>query len=370
MEVKVRFFDYPRQFREKEKEFMDIIRETFSRGSYILGQEVERFEQEFASFIGARHALAVGNCTDGLLLCLYALGIGRGDEVVTVSHTFVATVEVIVAVGAKPVFVDIGDDHNMDVDKVTGVLSANTKAIMPVQLNGRVCSNMDALVELADERGLFMIEDAAQSVGAKFKGKGAGTFGIAGCFSFYPAKLLGAFGDAGAIVTDDDDLADKLRMMRNHGRSADGDIKHWGMNSRMDSVHAAILIYKLGFIGAMIRRRREIAGLYHEGLSGIPCIKLPPPPVEGGDHFDVFQNYEIEAEGRDELRKFCEENGVETALPWGGKGVHQFEALGFGGVKLPRTEEFFEKALMLPLYPELSDEQVAYVVDVVNRFYA
>ncbi|NPV60807.1 MAG: DegT/DnrJ/EryC1/StrS family aminotransferase [Actinobacteria bacterium] len=370
METKVRFFDYPKQFKAKQEAYMRIVRETFSKGSYILGSEVDAFEREFAALTGARNAVAVGNCTDGLLLCLYALGVGSGDEIITVSHTFVATVEVIVALGATPVFVDIADDHNMDVDKVEGALSQNTKAIIPVQLNGRICSNMDKLVELAAERGVSIIEDAAQSVGAKFKGKCAGTFGIAGCFSFYPAKLLGTFGDAGAIVTDKDDLADKLRMIRNHGRSTHGEVVLWGMNSRMDSVHAAILSYKLGFVKETIKRRREIAGLYHRGLSGISHLKLPPPPVENDDHYDVFQNYEIEAENRDELRRYCEENGVETALPWGGKGVHQFEALGIKSVELPRTEQLFEKALMLPLYPELTDEQVEYVVEVVSQFYS
>jgi dTDP-4-amino-4,6-dideoxygalactose transaminase len=370
VEAKVKFFDYQKQFKVREKEYLRIVRETFSKGSYILGSEVNRFEQEFAAFIETKNTIAVGNCTDGLLLCLYALGIGHGDEVITVSHTFIATVEVIVLLGAKPIFVDISDDHNMDVGKVEEALSSKTKAIIPVQLNGRICSRMDELVRLASDNDVVIIEDAAQSVGAKYKGRGAGTFGEAGCFSFYPAKLLGAFGDAGAIVTDDDNLAEKLKMIRNHGRSHEGDVKYWGLNSRMDSVHAAVLSYKLGFLNELIRRRREIAGMYHDGLSGIEGLRLPPPPQDDGDHFDVFQNYEIEADDRDDLRKYCEENGVETALPWGGKGVHQFKALGFEGVKLPRTEAFFSRALMLPLYPELTNEQVGYVIEVIRRFYA
>ncbi|NOZ25643.1 MAG: DegT/DnrJ/EryC1/StrS family aminotransferase [Nitrospirae bacterium] len=369
MRWKVRFFDYPLQFRLQEEEYTEIIRDVLSRGAFILGEDLERFEKHFAEFVGSRFAVGVSCCTDAMLLSLYAAGVGPGDEVISVSHTFVATIEVIRFLGAEPVFVDIADDHNMDVDLVESVITPKTKAIIPVQLNGRICSKMDKLVDIARRYGIVIIEDSAQAIGAAYRGKRAGTFGLAGCFSFYPAKLLGAFGDAGAVVTDDEAFADKIRMLRNHGRGRGTDINLWGLNCRMDNLHAAILDFKLAGLDARIKNRRDIARRYHEGLSGLDGLRLPPPPVEDGDHYDVFQNYEIEAEGRDELASFLRRNGIETAVQWGGKGVHQFSALGLNGVSLPRTESFFGKALMLPLYPELTEDQVSYVVRKVREFY-
>ena len=369
MKTKVKFFDYPIQFREHEEEYTKIFKEVCGKGSFILGEEVGRFEEEFAAFIGTKHAIGVGNCTDGLLISLHSAGIGAGDEVISVSHTFVATIEVIRLLGAKPVFVDIASDHNMDADAVEQLITSKTKAIVPVHLNGRICTKMDKLVEIADKHGLVIIEDAAQAIGATFDGKCSGTFGFAGCFSFYPAKLLGAFGDAGAIVTNDDDLASRLRMMRNHGRGEHGEVKFWGQNSRMDNLHAAILRFKLSRLKGVIQRRREIASQDEKGLSEIEKLRLPPPPGENGRHYDVFQNYEIEAEERDGLVEHLSENGIEVALPWGGKAVHQFEQLGFSDVELPRTEKLFRAALMIPMYPSLEDEQVEYIIDIIKHFY-
>lgn len=366
--MKVPFFDYPAQFKEHEEEYVSIFREVCEKGSFILGEEVEFFEQEFASFIGAKHCIGVGNCTDALLLSLCAAGVGPGDEVISVSHTFIATIEVIHLLAAKPVFADIADDHNMDVDTVEELITPRTKAILPVHLNGRICSRMDELVEIAERHGLLIVEDAAQAIGAKYKGKGAGTFGLAGCFSFYPAKLLGTFGDAGAIVTDDESLAAKLKMMRNHGRSERGEVMFWGQNSRMDNIHAAFLSFRLARLKEAIERRREIAGKYHEGLSTIADLRLPPPPEEGGDHYDVFQNYELEAKDKDSLIKHLAAADIETALPWGGKPVHKFDSLGVR-TNLPRTEAHFKRAVMIPLYPGLKDDQLTYSVETVKGFY-
>ncbi|MGA1870327.1 MAG: DegT/DnrJ/EryC1/StrS family aminotransferase [bacterium] len=369
MNWKLRFFNYPLQFKIYEEKYMEIIKETLSKGAYILCEDLKRFEENFAKFVGTKYSVGVSNCTDALMLALYAAGIGPGDEVITVSHTFVATIEVIRFLGAKAIFVDIADDHNMNINLLESAINSMTKAIIPVHLNGRICNGMDMLLKIAEKHDLIIIEDTAQSLGATYKGKGAGSFGLAGCFSFYPAKLLGAFGDAGAIVTNDRQFADKLKMIRNHGRGRDTDINTWGLNCRMDNLHAAILDYKLTLLPEWIRGRRNIAKRYNDGLSRIDALRLPPTSEDGGEFFDVFQNYEIEAEDRDELVLYLKDNGIEVMLPWGGKGVHQFEALSLNHFILPRTEEFFRKALMLPIYPELDDDKVKYTIQTIKNFY-
>ncbi len=367
-ELKVGFFDYPLQFKAHEEAYLGIIKDTFSRGAFILGAELARFEEGLAGFTGARFAVGVGNCTDALLLSLHAAGIGPGDEVISVSHTFAATIEVIKFLGARPVLIDIAEDHNMDVNLVEAVITDKTKAIVPVHLNGTITKGMDRLCDIAKRHRVKIIEDAAQSLGATFRGKGAGTFGLAGCFSFYPAKLLGAFGDAGAIITDDENFAKRLKMLRNHGRAEGPYINQWGLNCRMDNVHAAILDFKIKKLPLWIKRRRQIAEMYSKGLSGINGLKLPAHPDKDRDYFDVFQNYEMEAQDRDNLVIHLREKGVQTAVPWGGHAVHQFKGLGLS-FSLKRTEGLFKKALMLPLYPELNDEQINHVIESIKGFY-
>jgi dTDP-4-amino-4,6-dideoxygalactose transaminase len=369
MDYKVRFIDYPMHFGRMEAEVMETVRSTLSGGDLILRRQLREFEEQFAAFVGARYAVGVSNCTDGMHLALVAMGVGSGDEVVTVSHTFVATAAAIHHAGAAPVLVDIGSDHTMDVDAAGRAVTPRTRAILPVHLNGRLC-DMGPLMSLAERRGITVLEDAAQALGASYDGVRAGTFGAVGCFSFYPAKLLGAFGDAGAVVTNDPRLAERIRRLRDHGRTPDGDIAEWSFNCRMDNLHAAILTLKLRYVPEWIERRRAIARLYHAGLSGIPQLRLPPPPEDDGLYFDIYQNYEIEGEDRDRLVARLRSDGVEIMIPWGGRGVHQFRALGLTDYRLPRTEEMFRRALLLPMYAELSDEHAAYVVGVIRDFYA
>lgn len=369
MDWKVGYVDYPKQFSNDEKEYMGIIREVLSKGDLMLRGQLSEFEEALAGFCGTGFAVGLSNCTDALFLALHAAGIGPGDEVITVSHTFVATASAIHHTGAAPVLVDIAGDHNMDAGLVEEAITTRTRAIIPVQLNGRICSCMDRIVEIAERYNLFIIEDSAQALGASYRGKKAGSFGTAGCFSFYPAKLLGAFGDGGALVTDDEDLALTIKKLRNHGRASGTEIEGWSFNCRMDNLQAAVLDYKLRRLPDWIRRRREIAAGYDEMLSGVEALRLPPPPAESGDHYDVFQNYEVEAEDRDGLARHLAARGIEVMLPWGGKGVHQHEALGLCGFRLPRTEELFKKAVMLPMYPELDDWQVEYVSDAVRGYY-
>ncbi|MBI4652505.1 DegT/DnrJ/EryC1/StrS family aminotransferase [Candidatus Desantisbacteria bacterium] len=206
-------------------------------------------------------------------------------------------------------------------------------------------------------------------MGAKYKQKFAGTFGLAGCLSFYPTKSLGAFGDAGAVITNNKEFAEKIRAIRNHGRSSGTDISFWGLNCRMDTLNAAILDFKLTKLPEWIKRRREIAKIYNDRLIGLKELKLPLSPEVKSDYYNVFQNYELEAEKRNELVDFLNINGIEVMLPWGGKGVHQITALGQNKFILPRTDDFFKKVLILPIYPELDNKQVKYIADMIKKFY-
>ncbi len=368
MDWKVRFIDYPQQFKKMEGEIMGTLRVVLSQGDLMLRQQLRDFEENLAAFVGTRYAIGVSNCTDALHLTLRAAGVGPGDEVITVAHTFVATVAAIHHAGALPVLVDIGEDHNMDVTRVEEAVSSRTKAIMPVHLNGRLC-DMGMLMKVAKKHELIVIEDSAQALGASLNGRHGGTFGLAGCFSFYPAKLLGAFGDAGAVVTSSEDIAERLRLLRNHGRTQDGDVAEWSFNCRMDNLHAAILDRKLKKLPEWIARRREIALLYHSELAGIPAVRLPPSPCEGEAYYDTFQNFEVEARDRDQLVVYLRERGVETLIPWGGKGVHQFKSLGLSSFRLPRTDQLLRDALMLPMHTELTDGQVGYVCESLREFY-
>ena len=370
MDWKVKYIDYPAQYGKLRKEILRVVDETLTAGDVMLRHQLQDFEAHFAQFVGTQYAVGMGNCTDALQLSLHAAGVGPGDEVITVSHTMVATVAAIHHNGATPVLVDIGDDHNMDPEATEAAVTPRTKAIIPVHLNGRVC-DMGRLMDIAHRHGLIVIEDAAQALGANFNGTNGGSFGLAGCFSFYPAKLLGTYGDAGIVVTSSKEMAEKLYLLRNHGRTADGDVAFWSFNSRMDNLHAAILDLKLNYLPEWNHRRREIGHLYHSLLSDLPQLRLPPPPIEEGPYHDVFQNFEIEAESRDRLVQHLNREGVEVLISWGGRAVHQFRALGLSHYRnqLSRTEALFEQVLMLPMHCELTDDQVAYVARVIRDFY-
>jgi dTDP-4-amino-4,6-dideoxygalactose transaminase len=367
MTYRVPYIDYPRQYEKIRGEMLAEIDRVLGRGDLMLRGDLQAFEQHLAAFVGARYAVGTGNCTDALCLALRAAGIGRGDEVITVSHTFVATAAAIHQAGATPVLVDIGADHLLDPGAVEAAITARTKCILPVHLNGRVCA-MEQLCVIARRRGLIVIEDAAQALGARLGAKSAGTFGLAGCFSFYPAKILGAYGDGGAVVTNDANVAETVRALRNVGRLPDGELAGWGANSRLDNLQAAILDYKLKLLPGWIERRRAVASRYHARLSKIPGLAVPPPPASNSGRFDVFQNYEIEAADRGGLRAQLTAAAVETMLPWGGRAIHQFPALGFEGLRLPATERLLQRALLLPMHCELSDEQIDYVADAVCAF--
>jgi dTDP-4-amino-4,6-dideoxygalactose transaminase len=294
-------------------------------------------------------------------------GIGPGNEVIFCSHTMVATASAIHFAGGVPVLVEAGSDHLIDPESVEAAITAQTKAIMPTQLNGRT-ANMDAIKTIAEKHDLEIYEDAAQALGSQFKGKCAGTFGKASAISFYPAKVLGCLGDGGAILTNDEEVYKKALSLRDHGRDENGEVAMWGMNSRLDNIQAALLDYQLRNYQNVIERRRNIAGLYRERLGRIEELTLPPGPENDPDHFDVYQNYEIEADRRDELQAYLKKKGVGTLIQWGGKAVHQFRKLGFTQ-SLPFTESLFKRMLMIPMNMSLSNDDVHYVCDCIIDFY-
>jgi len=286
----VPFFDYPYVFTSQENDLISVIRDVGRRGAFIMQQDLRDFERHIAEYTGAKYALGVGNATDGLCLAVRAVGIGPGNEVIFCSHTMLATAAAIHFAGATPVPVECGSDHLIDPESVRAAITPRTKAIMPTQLNGRTC-NMDALLAIADEHGLIIVEDAAQALGSRFKGKCAGTSGAAGAISFYPAKTLGSLGDAGIVLTNDRQVYEKLHMLRDHGRDEDGEVVGWGLNSRLDNIQAAILDYKLKQYDREVARRRQIAQMYQDGLGDLSELTLPPAPESDPNHFDVFQNY-------------------------------------------------------------------------------
>ena len=365
--MRVPFFNYPHVFTSRQDELLDIIRDVGERGAFILQKDLVKFEKNLARYLGAEYAIGVANGTDALIIAVRAAGIGPGDEVIFCSHTYVATAASIFFNGATPVPVECTADHMIDPSSVAAAVTSSTKAIIPTQLNGRTC-DMSVLQEIADQNGLVIIEDAAQALGARFKRKAAATFGLAGTLSFYPAKNLGCLGDGGAIVTNDPDLYERMKLLRDHGRNEEGEVVSWGLNSRLDNLQAAILDFKLKEYDGEVARRREIAGLYQRLLGDVAQLFLPPAPERESDYFDVFQNYEIEAEHRDELQVFLKENGIGTVVQWGGKPVHKLQHLGFD-VKLPYTEELFSRCLMLPMHTALLDEDVEYICRMIRKFY-
>lgn len=381
MKHKVPFVNYRIQYQNLKKEIIKTTKRVLSRGDLILRKDVEDFEEKLADFVGVKYAVGLNSGTDGLFLSLKAAGIGKGDEVITVSHTFVASIAPIVHTGAKPILVDVGDDFLMDLDRVKRVITKKTKAIIPVHLNGRMC-DMRRLTSIARKYNLIIIEDAAQALGASFKEKIAGSFGLTGFFSFYPAKVLGCFGDGGAVTTNDSKISEKIRLLRDHGqKTPEGvasrrpygarktKITFFGWNSRLDNLQAAFLNMKFKYLKRWIKKRREIARTYNKGLAKIGELKLPPSPDSDPKFFDVFQNYVLRVQGRDELFEFLKKKNIETLIK-DPIPLHWQKGLSLSRFHLPYTEQLAKEVISLPMYPELTGAQIEYVIDRIKDFYS
>lgn len=361
------FFPYTQLFMAQEQKLLAVMTDVCRRGAYIQQKDCREFESSLAAFMGVKHAFGVANGTDAIIIGLKAVGVGAGDEVILPSHTYIATAAAVHMVGATPVLAECGSDHMLDATDVQRRITTRTRAIMPVQVNGRTC-DMDAIASVANEHNLLICEDAAQGLGSRFKDRSAGTFGVFGTISFYPAKLLGCFGDGGAIVTNDDEVARQISLLRDHGRNEDGRVVAWGYNSRLDNLQAAVLNHKLKSFPKDIERRRAIAAMYQTELGAIKELSLPPGPDADPRHFDVYQNYEMEADRRDELKTHLEAAGVRTIIQWAGTPVHKFKELGFT-VDLPVTDAFFRRCLMLPMNVALTDDEVRYIAAAIRGFY-
>ena len=332
-----------------------------------MRRRLEDFEERVARYVGTKHAIGVNTGTDALYLSAHALGFGPGDEVITVAHTFVATVGAIVQCGATPVLVDVKDDFNMDTGLIEAAITPRTKGIIPVHLNGHAC-DMDKIMGLAEKYHLRVIEDAAQALGARYKGKRCASFGNTSIFSFYPAKMLGTAGDGGMVCTSDDALARKLRAFRDNGRVESVDvIECFGWCTRLDNLHAALLNMKFDHFDKWVDRRREVAGLYDAGLAGVGDVAVHPR--SGPDYYDVYQNYVIRTGRRDELVKYLRSSGIEVLVSWP-RPLHKQTALKLDHFHLPVTERISAEVLSLPMYPELEDGEAEIVISRIKDFFS
>jgi dTDP-4-amino-4,6-dideoxygalactose transaminase len=365
--MKVPFLDLKIQYQEIEQEVLPMMTDAMENASFIGGPQVSGFEEEFANFCDSKFCVGVGSGTDALRFALMAVGVGSGDEVITVPNTFIATTEAISQVGATPVFVDIySDTYNIDVSLIEDKITENTKAIIPVHLYGQP-ADMDPILEVAKRHNLAVIEDACQAHGALYENKKAGSMGVAGCFSFYPGKNLGAFGEAGAIVTQDDEIADKIRMIRDHGQEKKYFHQIEGYNGRLDSIQAGVLRIKLKRLENWNRSRMENAAYYNELLSEIPGVTIP---VEADFAVSVYHLYVILVNNRSELQQFLNEKGIATGLHYP-MPLHLQKAyhyLGYSKKDFPVTEDVADRLLSLPMYPQLSKKQIEYVVGAIKEF--
>jgi len=363
----VPFVDLKLQYEAIRSEVAVALQGVLDQTAFAGGPSVARFEKRFAEFCGVRHAIGVSSGTSALWLALLASGIGRGDEVITVPNTFIATVEAISFTGAKPVFVDVCEDSClMDPRLLKGAITPRTKAVIPVHLFGQT-ADMDPIMQIAADHGLSVIEDACQAHGSTYKEKKAGSMGDAGCFSFYPGKNLGAYGEAGAVVTNNDKLAERIAILRDHGQTRKYCHSIIGWNSRMDGFQGAILEIKLKHLEDWNRARKGHARLYRDFLSKVNGVRCPMEQPYG-EH--VFHIYSIRVAWRDELMAYLAEKGVSCAIHYP-VPIHLQEAYRFLGLpkgSFPATEAAAEEMVSLPMFAELTDPQITYVADQIKTF--
>lgn len=365
-DMHIPFVNLGRQFLGLEDQLTKTFVDVGRSGQYIMGERLESFEKKAADFCEVAHAIGVADGSAALFLVLKALGIGPGDEVITATNSFIASAWVVAATGATPVLVDVDEDLNISPPLIEAAITKNTKAIIPVHLTGRPAA-MDEINAIAERHGLFVLEDAAQAIGARYRGRRVGALGHAAGFSLHPLKNLGVYGDGGLITTNDSQLAGKLRLLRNHGLRNRDECEVWGFNSRLDPLQAAFAEIKLARLDAWNARCREIAGLYRAGLH-----KLVKTPEDKPWEENVYHNFVIRTERRDEMMSYLGSRGVDTRVHYP-IPIHlqdAAKALGYGEGRFPSAEKYAKTMISLPIYPELSNDEVEYVVATAVDFFA
>jgi len=363
---RVPFVDPRKNYQMIKSEIDAAYFDVMTKGELIDRQHLKDFENNLAKFVGTRYAVGLNSGYDALHMSLRTAGIGAGDEVIVPAHTFVATCSAVVNVGATPVLVDVAKDFNIDVDKIEEAITSRTRAILPVHLSG-VMADMPRIMEIAKRHGLTVIEDACQSLGSSIHGKQAGSWGATGCWSFYPFKILGGYGDGGAITTDDPDVALYARRMRYNGEDRHtGEYCGHGFTCILDNLQAAFLDVKLKHLPAWIMRRKQIAEKYRSALSEISDLLLPHYARPGFDH--IYQNYTVRSRQGDAFSDYLKGNGIEVLTQFR-KPYYRHEALNLLDRGFPETEALSQEVCSLPMNVEISDEEVDYVIKVVRSFY-
>ena len=364
--MKVKYLDLQEQF--KDKALWAAIKKQLEMCQFVMGQEVERFESDFSKLCQTRFALGLNSGTDAIFLALKALEIGPGDEVITVPNSFVATAGAIVATGARPVFVDVGPDYNINVDLLEPAVNEKTRAILPVHLTGNPADMLE-IMEIAHNAGIYVLEDAAQAVGASIDGKAVGSFGDAGCFSLHPLKNLNVCGDGGVLVTSSPEIHERVKLLRNHGLKNRDEIELFGYNSRLDTIQATVANHVLQSLGAITETRRKNARIYDEELKGLKdFVTLPPRKTHV---LEVFHAYVVQVKKRDELMAYLADHGVEAKIHYP-IPIHlqkPFRTLGFKKGDFPECEKQCESILTLPIHQHLTEDQLHYVTGVFKKFY-
>ena len=357
--------DLKAQYATIEREIDEAIKRVLTSGEFVLGSTVQNFEKAVAQYCGCKHGVGVASGTDALRLAMVALGVGAGDEVITTPFTFIATANTISHCGAKPVFVDIDPKtFNIDVAEIQRAITPRTKAIVPVHLYGQP-ADMDPILELAKRHGLKVIEDCAQAIGSKYKGRPIGSMGDAACLSFFPSKNLGGYGDGGMVVTQDAVLAEKIDVLRRHGGKKKYHAEILGFNSRLDALQAAILSVKLRHLDSWIAGRRRVAGRLHDLLAGTPVTT----PFEAPYGVHVYHQYTVRSNGRDALAEHLKANGVGTMVYYPTPLHKQVLYRDHAERNLPMAEAACREVLSLPIYPELTDSHIGEIASNIRGFY-
>ncbi|WP_186596161.1 DegT/DnrJ/EryC1/StrS aminotransferase family protein [Synechococcus sp. PROS-7-1] len=368
--MKIPFFDYKKYC--KELPYADLVSETLSSGYLIGGPAISKFEEEIVNYTGIKHCITVGNATDAMEIIFDFLDLPKGSEVIVPAHTMIATASAAVSAGLKVKPIDVNFRYGLLTSKeLSNVNLSNVSACMITQLNG-ICSDMDEIMNLLRSNSVPLVEDSAQGIGSFYKGTHAGGFGVGGCLSFYPAKVLGCLGDGGAIITNNDDLASYAYSVRDHGRGVDLQPLYWGRNSRLDSLNANILLTRLLNIDYYIEKRRRLASLYDNNLSALQdqgVLKLPAKHSVASDNPSTYQNYEVLAEKSSDLMAFLKDKGIGTIRQWGGFSIAHLRNLGFNIDNYPRTLDQFDRMFLLPMNHMLEEEEIIYITQSITEFY-